>query len=163
MLGEWPPECIALENIWFFLPYSIFVKTRSDKKCCHIWAGATQSSLSSLENGLLDDKLFFILNRQNVAKISLLYRSNYGRCTDEVHPLLPPARTYTARTHHAAYTMARHPHSLRVLFLKCKYHSDSIFLRILCGTNFPENASLTNYTVGVFKPRINRNLSYSSS
>lgn len=36
-------------------------------------------------------------------------RYYHGRCLDELHPLIPPAQTFTARTPSAMFMVANHP------------------------------------------------------
>ena len=70
--------------------------------CCHIWAGASQRSLSTLDSvqkrllGLVGPDLYSTLqplsHRPNVASISLFYRYFHGKCSHELHSVVPPLR-----------------------------------------------------------------------
>ena len=73
--------------------------------CCHIWAGASQRPLSSLDSvqrrllGLVGPDLYSTLqllsHRRNVASISLFYRYFHGKCSHELHSRVPPLSKQT--------------------------------------------------------------------
>lgn len=69
--------------------------------CCHIWAGADQSSLSSHVSiqrrlcGLEMDDIFHYVNSLPQTK-----RNCHGKCEDGLHSLAFPGQTFQARTGH---------------------------------------------------------------
>lgn len=72
--------------------------------------------LIQFKSSLLHNELFSTLHplshKQNVASHLLLYHYFHGKCFNELHSLVPPVLTFTAKTHHAVYSGMNHPHSL---------------------------------------------------
>lgn len=79
---------------------------------------------------LVDDGLFStifhnrFLHRRNVASLSPLYRYIHGKYFDELHYLVPPDLTFTAKTHHGSNPS----HSLRIPLGKRKLLSKNFLL-----------------------------------
>ena len=104
--------------------------------CCHIWAGYSSTSLSILDRlqrrikGLIGDELFSTLHtlshRRDVASLTLFYRYFYGKCSDELHSLVPPLWNFGRRTR---FAFNSHPFFLRIPFSRTKFHADSFFQR----------------------------------
>ena len=102
--------------------------------CCHIWAGSSTTSLSILDRlqrrikGLIGNELFSTLHtlsyRRDVASLSLFYRYFYGKCSDELHSLIPPLWNFGRRTRFAVNS---HPFFLRIPLSQTKFHADSFF------------------------------------
>ena len=139
--------------------------------CSHIWAGSSQQALLTLDRvqnrlrGLVGDELFSSLqalsHRRNVACLSLFYRYFYGKCSDELHSLVPPIREFPRSTRFAKSTTF-HPYYLKLPRTRCRFHGNSFFPRTagiwntLSGECFP-----TEYNLGLFKSKINKFLSQS--
>lgn len=70
-------------------------------------------------------------HKQNIVSLSLLYRYYYDWCSDELHSLVPPVLTMTARSHHAIFTVVNHPYSVRAPLITSKFHLNSFLLRTL--------------------------------
>ena len=97
--------------------------------CSHIWEGSSKTILSALDRvqrrmrGLVGEELFASLqslsHRHNVASLSLFYRYIYGKCSDELHLLVPPVRDFPIKSSEA------HPHFLKIATPRCKFHSAS--------------------------------------
>ena len=135
--------------------------------CCHIWAGACKSSLSSLDRvqrrlrWLIGEELFNTLqplsHRRDVASLSLFYRYFHGRCSEELHSLVPALRSFPVRTR---FAVTAHPYHVDVPSSRTMFHANSFFPRTAAIWNslplycFPEN-----YNLGLFKSKVNKYLS----
>ena len=134
--------------------------------CSHIWAGSSKTILSALDRvqrrmrGLVGEELFASLqslsHRRNVASLSLFYRYFYGKCSDELHLLVPPVRDFPIRTRFAKSSEA-HPHFLKIATPRCKFHSDSFFPRTAAMWNsLPPECFPPEYNLDLFKSRVNK-------
>ena len=142
--------------------------------CCHIWAGAAQSSLACLDRvqnrlqNLVGSDLFTTLqplsHRRNVASLTLLYRYFHGKCSVELHSLVPPLRTFSARTRFATSTETNHPFFLNTPPLRRKFHAESFFPRTTSLWNkLPRDCFPNGYNLKLFKSKVNKHLSSQSS
>ena len=134
--------------------------------CCHIWSGAPQRSLSILDRlqrrmkGLVGDVLFSTLqplsHRRDVASLSLFYRYFNGKCSTELHGLVPPRRVFDRRTRFACI-QSLHPYLLRIPTSRSNFHSNSFFPRTarlwnhLSAETFP-----VDYNLASFKSNVNK-------
>ena len=98
--------------------------------CCHIWAGACKSSLSSLDRvqrrlrWLIGEELFNTLqplsHRRDVASLSLFYRYFHGRCSEELHSLVPALQSFPVRT---CFAVTAHWYHVDVLSSRTMFHA----------------------------------------
>ena len=132
--------------------------------CCHIWAGSAQTSLSSLDavqkrlRSLVGDELFGTLqplsHRRDVSSLSLLYRYFHGRCSEELHQMVPPLKEFGRSTRLASRS---HPYVLDIPKAKSKFHSQSFFPRTASIWNrLPQSSFPNTYDLGLFKSRVNK-------
>ena len=132
--------------------------------CCHIWAGASQQALSCLDRVqrrlryLVGDSLFSSLqplsHRRNVASLSLLYRYYNGKCSKELHEMVPPKRTFVRNTRFSSNV---HPHFLEVETAHQNFHMQSFFPRTATLWNsLPAHCFPDRYDLFSFKRRVNR-------
>ena len=139
---------------------------------CHLWGGAAQSTLTCLDRvqnrlrNLVGDELFSSLeplsHRRDVASLSLPYRYFHGKCSDEIHSLIPKAQTFTARTRLATSPVANHLHFLRLPNIRRKFHADSFIPRTSSLWNkLPRDCFPSSYNLNTFKKRVNNHLSSS--
>ena len=137
--------------------------------CCHIWASSSQHALSALDRvqnrmrGLLGDGLFSSLqplsHRRNVASLALFYRYINGKCSDELHSLVPKKREFPRCTRFAD-SSKRHPHFLVIPKTRSMFHSNSFFPRTAAKWNsLPLECFPADYDLDLFKSRVNRYLS----
>ena len=134
--------------------------------CCHIWAGASLVSLSCLDKiqnrlrPLVGDALFSKLeplsHRRNVASLSLLYRYYYGKCSEELHSLVPVLYKFPRRTR---FSEINHPHYLSVPIVSRKFHEQSFFPRTIKMWNLlPTDCFPVEFNLNTFKSRVNLHL-----
>ena len=134
--------------------------------CCHIWAGASQQSLSSLDRVqsrlryLVGDSLFSTLqplsHRRNVASLALLYRYYNGRCSNELQEMVPPRKTFARNTR---FSVNVHPHFLEVNTSVQNFHMQSFFPRTATLWNsLPSHCFPEHYNLASFKRRVNKSL-----
>ena len=140
--------------------------------CCHIWSGASDASLSSLDRvqrrlkRLVGEDLFATLqplsHRRKVASLSLLYRYYNGKCSQELHDMVPPHMTFPRTTRYSSHTLSHHPHSLQVEGNCPKYHLDSFFPRTVRDWNsLPASCFPIHYNLDKFKKNVNHFLCHS--
>ena len=136
--------------------------------CSHIWAGSSKTILSTLDRvqrrmrGLGGEKLFASLQSlshlRNVASLSHLYRYVYGKCSDELHLLVPepPVRDFPIKTRFAKSSEA-HLHFLKIATPRCKFHSDSFFPRTAAMWNsLPPECFPPEYNLDLFNSRVSK-------
>ena len=141
--------------------------------CCHIWAGSPKCSLSCLDRvqrrmrWLIGDALFKTLqplsHRRNVASLSLLYRYYSGKCSEELHQLVPPPKVFGKDTRLAMHTRQNHPHTLEVpdSMKKC-FHANSFFPRtVKLWNSLPSDCFPLSYNIDKFKKKVNQHLALS--
>ena len=139
--------------------------------CCHLWAGCSQHALSTLDRiqsrmrGLVGDELFASLqslsHRRNVASLSLFYRYIQGKCSEELHSLVPKKREFPIRTRFSE-DCELHPHFLDLPKTRTASHSKSFFARAAALWNsLPPACFPADYDLDLFKVRVNRHLSQS--
>ena len=126
-----------------------------------IWAGSSHRSLSALDSvqhrlkGLVGPELYSTLqplsHRRNVASISLFYRYIYGKCSTELHSLVPPLRVFRRQTRYSN-DCAKHPFLLQILKSHHKFHESSFFPR----NSLPPEAFPDNYNINKFKSNANK-------
>ena len=124
-------------NALFYL-YKSQIRLRMEY-CCHLWAGCSQHVLSSLDRiqsrmrGLVGDELFASLpplsHRRNVARLSLFYPYFQGKCSEELHSLVPQKREFPMRTRFSEASEL-HPHFLDLPKARTASHSKSFFPRV---------------------------------
>lgn len=114
-----PSQCCR-RNCRLLLPiltsHVIFYVYKSQIKhkmefCCHFWAGTAQSAHSShdkVQKSLrilvcneLSSTLWHLLHSWDVAYLSLLYHNIHGKCSDDLHSLVPPSLKFKVRIRHA--------------------------------------------------------------
>lgn len=88
---------------WITLIYNfgLYLKNVLFPECCYV-----ENKLSSYD---VVCKLFKTLTAMHFL---LLYCYFHGKHSDEIHSLVSPRQTITARTHHTAYLVGNHQHSL---------------------------------------------------
>ena len=112
---------------------------------------------------LIGDALFKTLqplsHRRNVASLTLLYRYYSGKCSEELHQLVPPPKVFGMDTRLAVHTRQNHPHALEVPdSMKC-FHADSFFPRtVKLWNNLPSHCFPLSYNIDKFKKRVNQHL-----
>ena len=136
--------------------------------CSHIWAGSSQQALSTIDRvqkrmrGLVGDELFSSLQplslRSNVASLSLFYRYFHGKCSDELHSLVPPIREFSRNTRFAKSTTS-HPYFLQLPFTRCVFHSNNFFPRTAAMWSVSEECFPAEYNLDLFKSKVNKFLS----
>ena len=104
--------------------------------CCHVWAGASSTSLSLLDKvqkrvanligPSLSTKLQPLSHRRNVVSLCLFHKYFNGLCSDELAALVPPRRKYTRPTRQSAKS---HPFTVEVLRCQRAFYSNSFFPR----------------------------------
>ena len=135
--------------------------------CCHIWAGASKTCLSSLDKvqrrlrRLVGDSLFTTLqplsHRRNVASLSLFYRYYNGKCSQELQKMVPCCKTFGRNTRYSTRVQKNHPHFLQVEGIYPKYHMDSFFPRTASLWNtLPSDCFPDSYDLDFFKKRVNK-------
>ena len=138
--------------------------------CCHIWAGAAKTTLSSLDRvqrrlrRLVGDDLYGKLQplslRRDVASLALFYRYYHGLCSEELHSIVPPLKTFERTTRSSRTIQVNHPHYILAPRVNRKFHGDSFFPRAAAQWNslpldcFPEKCNLD-----AFKKKVNVYLS----
>ena len=134
--------------------------------CCHIWSGASKTSLSSLDKvqrrlrRLIGDDLFSTLqplsHRRNVASLSLFYRYYNGKCSEELRSMVPPCKTFGRSTRYSSRIQQDHPHFLQVEGNYPKYHMNSFFPRTASLWNtLPSVCFPDSYNLDQFKKAVN--------
>ena len=137
--------------------------------CSHIWAGSSQLALSILDlvqkrmRCLVGDDLFSSLqplsHRRNVASLSLFYRYFHGKCSDELHSLVPPIREFTRSTRFSE-SASSHPYFLKLPRTRCAFHANSFFPRTSAMWNAPSTECFpAEYNLDLFKSKVNKFLS----
>ena len=132
--------------------------------CCHIWGGAAKTSLSCLDRVqrrlryLVGDELFSnippLVQRRDVASLSLFYRYHNGKCSNELHSLVPPKKEFGRETRLAKKS---HEHTLSIPKIRNKYHEQSFIPRTTMQWNaLPSECFPENYDLGAFKSNVNR-------
>merc|ERR1712101_94461 len=160
----------------FFTPKSILYIYKSQIRprmeyCSHIWAGAAQTALASLDRvqkrlrRLIGDKLFKSLQplhlRRNVSSLSLLYRYFHGQCSIELHAMVPPLKKYIQLTRSAE---ANHPYFLDIPRCDKEFHRNSFLPRTcLMWNGLPIWCFPDTFCLDVFKRNVNRQLSGNDS
>ena len=138
--------------------------------CCHIWAGAAKTTLSSLDRvqrrmrWLVGEELYGKLQplslRRDVASLALFYRYYHGLCSEELHSIVPPLKTFERTTRSSRSIQVNHPHYLLAPRVNRNFHGDSFFPRAVAQWNslplecFPDKCDLD-----AFKKRVNVYLS----
>ena len=132
--------------------------------CCHIWGGAAQTSLSCLDRVqrrlryLVGDELFSTLpplsHRRDVASLSLFYRYYNGKCSKELHSLIPPKKEFGRETR---LSRKSHEHTLSIPTVGNKYHGQSFIPRTSKQWNaLPSECFPEEYDLDAFKSNVNR-------
>lgn len=120
------------------MPYLYKSQVRSRMKHrYYIWAAAycpTSTESKSADAALWVINYSLLCNLFPINEASPAFH-HYGRCLDELPPIVPPARTFAARIFHAVLTVAKEIHFLCFLLTKSKFHS---------GSFFPRNVTLWN-------------------
>ena len=132
--------------------------------CCHIWAGASATSLSLLDQiqkrisniigPQLASSLQTLSHRRKVASLSLFYRYYHGLCSQEIASLVPPKKIFQRCTR-----LASNAHQFSVEIPSCQkmFYASSFFPRTSALWNslphycFPEKVDLNE-----FKSRVNK-------
>ena len=155
----------------FLCPESILYLYKSQvspkmEYCSHIWAGASKTALSSLDRvqrrvrGLVGDELFSSLqslsHRRNVASLTLFYRYFNGKCSDELHSLVPPIKEFHHITRYAR-TKNAHPFFVDLPRTRTKFHANSFFPRTATMWNaLPTHCFPSVCNVDIFKMQVNK-------
>merc|ERR1711954_428911 len=137
-------------------------------------AGSPKSSLSCLDRvqrrmrWLIGDNLFKTLqplsHRRNVASLSLLYRYYSGKCSEELHQLVPPPKAFGKDTRLAVHTRQNHPHALDAPDSMICFHADSFFPRtVKLWNSLSSGCFPLSYNIDKFKKRVNQHLALSLS
>lgn len=120
--------------------------------------------LKSVYRSLVSDELFSTLKtlsyRRNV-NISITFLQKkcqyfHGKCLEEIHLLVLPVQTFTARIRHVTFTGSNHTHCIRIEFVRNKFHTDSFLLRIATLLNrLPRGCFSDPYNLNHFKSTFN--------
>jgi len=135
--------------------------------CCHLWSGASSSSLELLDrvqrkvaNAIgenLASKLDPLSHRRKVASLSLFYRYFHGRCSKELADLVPATRVFPRDTRLAVNS---HPYTVMVptthteTYARTFFPSTAKLWNSLPASCFPEAYDLQH-----FKSNVNKHLS----
>lgn len=105
--------------------------------CCYIWCTFSQFLLAHHDrvekhlHSLVDDGFFSTLqplpHRWNITSLSLFNPHFHGKCSDKWHSLVPRVQNFTAKINQATSTKLNHPHSLHILLVRRKFHTDGFF------------------------------------
>ena len=134
--------------------------------CCHLWAGASAECLHLLDriqNRIINiigpelaSDLQSLSHRRNVASLSLFYRYFHGRCSNELHELVPPPKTFFRVTRHSSQA---HPYCVKVPCCKKGIYYSSFFPRTATLWNsLPSYCFPGSYDLQSFKCNVNRHL-----
>ena len=93
-------------------------------------------------------KLQSLSRRRDVASLALFYRYYHGLCSDELHSIVLPLKTFE-HTNRSSIQV-NHPHYILAPRLNRKFHGDSFSLEC-----FPEKCDLDS-----FKKRMNVYMSH---
>lgn len=168
-------KCTTPVRTWLLLLDLYKSQVRQKMECCcHIWAGAAQSSLSSLDRiqkhlcSLVGDKLLsalWLLSPQTkrcklLAALSLIpwkmsQWAIFLSCTNSRLSQLKLAMSCTLRRNIFSPFLF---HLWEVSFTWTASHE-----LLLCGTDSQEDAFLNNYNLNLFTSRVNRYFSHISS
>lgn len=135
--------------------------------CCHIWGGASKTSLSLLDK--IQKKAVRLINcqdltkalqplehRRRVACLAIYYKYFFGKCSDEINDLMLPAVKVSRPTRSSAKF---HPFCVDVPFCKTQSHGSSFLIRVSKLWNKLPLAVFTleqDYNLNLFKKKINR-------
>ena len=110
--------------------------------CCHIWAGAAKTTLSSLDVvqrrmcWLVGEELYGKLQplspRRDVASLALFYRYYLGLCSEELHSIVPPLKTFERTTRSSRSIQVNHPQYPLAPRVNRNFHGD-IFPQGCCS------------------------------
>ena len=115
---------------------------------------AVQKRLRSLVGEELFKTLQPLSHRRNVASLSLFYRYFHGRCSDELHQMVPPLKKFGRRTRLANTS---HQYVLDIPKAKSNFHSQSFFPRTAGIWNrLPQSCFPDTYDLGLFKSRVHK-------
>lgn len=132
--------------------------------CCHIWAGASSSSLDLLDKiekrvanlvgPILASSLQPLSHQRDVASLSLFYKYYHAKCSTELQGLVPsswlPARS-------TRFSKRSHPYTVAVPRSKTKFYSNSFFPRTAKLWNSLSNDCFPlSYNLNLFKSNVNR-------
>lgn len=98
-----------------------------------------------------------LTHSRNVASLSLLCHCYHGKCSDELHLLVPPGLTFMARTCQATYIVTNYLHSLCVPSARSKFYSNRFYSRTTALWNrFSRGRFPDQYNLNLFMSRVNR-------
>ncbi len=134
--------------------------------CCHLWAGASKTCLSTLDRlerrvkNLVGPQLASELQplsvRRDVASLSLFYRYYFGRCSSALSESVPKPQVFSRNTRRASPTACYHVETERTGTVS---RSNSFFVRTSKLWNkLPLTCFPNQYNLGSFKRRVNRHL-----
>ena len=133
--------------------------------CCHIWGGASPSSLSVLDRiqrkaiRLIDDDsltatLQPLSHRRSVSSLCLLYRYFHGQCSSELRGAVPPIYQVTRTTRASS---SGHPFRLHLPRHRTEIYARSFFPRTSRAWNLlPRHVFPASFNLQLFKSRINK-------
>ena len=134
--------------------------TWSYMECCHVWAGATSGYLDMLDKlqklvsrtVFLSVSLKSLAHCRNVAKLSLYYGYNFGRCSSKLAELVPLPYS-SERSPHYSNTL----HCFSVTIPRCYQDVYVNSFSSLWNSLHPECFLLT-YNLKDLKSKVNRQL-----
>jgi len=135
--------------------------------CCHLWSGASSSSLMLLDkvqrrvaNAIgenLASKLDSLSHRRKVASLSLFYRYFHGQCSKELADLTPATRVFPRKTRLAVNS---HPYFVSVPTTRTESYRSTFFpSTATLWNNLPATCFPKTYDLQCFKANVHQHLS----
>ena len=133
--------------------------------CCHIWGGASSSTLSVLDkiqekavrligDSSLTSNLQSLSHRRSVACLSLFYRYFHGMCSSELSSIVPERQTFSRTTR---LSSTAHPFTVRTPRCRTNIFASSFIPRTVALWNkLPASCFPDTPNVNTFKSRVNR-------
>lgn len=155
----------------FFTPpdllniYTTYIRPKMEFNS-HIWSGAPASTLELLDrvqkralkligDSSVSSTVVSLEHRRNVGCVSLFYRYFHGKCSSELHGLIPEMRVFNRTTRLSSET---HPFSVSwPMDRTTHYRNNSFFSRTTRMWNkLPSSVFPTSYDIVRFKSNLNK-------
>lgn len=134
---------------------------------CHLWRGASQHALSSLDAiqkravRLIDDEsltasLQSLDHRRRVSALTLFYRYYHGRCSAELKSIIPPKATFVRGTRESS---SQHPDVVKIATNRTsQFQSSFVPMTSREWNNLPAAIFPKTYNLQTFKSNLNQYL-----